>query len=124
MGASSRSTRQSAVALVLQVPGQELRLRPGCEDVTLGRSAGAAMILNDRRVSRAHATISWRGTHFVITDRSSFGTWLYLGNQADCLVLRRSDSTLVGTGQIVLGCPREELEAPLISFLSEGIGRS
>lgn len=122
MSGSSAGTRRSASTLVLRTSGQELRLEPRSEEVTLGRAADAAMVLNDRRVSRAHASISWRGTHFVITDRSSFGTWLYFGSQTEAMVLRRSDCTLIGDGQIVLGCPRDDLAAPLVTFSTDSSG--
>ena len=34
--------------------------------------------INDSRVSRVHATVEWRGGHFMLSDASSFGTWVYM----------------------------------------------
>ena len=93
-----------------------VKLLPGNARITLGRSPDAAIMFNDRGVSRAHATVEYRGGHFVITDTSSFGTWVYLGGQPDAMVLRRNECFLIGSGQIVLGCDRDEPEAPLIEF--------
>ena len=76
----------------------------------------ATMSLNDSRVSRVHATVEWRGGHFVLSDTSSFGTWVYMGNQSEPVVLRRTECYLVGQGQIVLGCEREAESAPAVAF--------
>jgi len=84
--------------------------------VSLGRLAEAAMPINDPRVSRVHATLEWRGGHFLLTDTSSFGTWVYLGNQTEAVVLRRTECYLVGSGQIVPGCERTDEKAPVINF--------
>ena len=71
-------------------------------------------------VSRRHATIEWRGGHFVLTDASSFGTWVYMGNQTEPVVLRRTECYLVGHGQIALGCDRHAENAPLVLFSVTG----
>jgi len=95
---------------------KRLQLKAKGDRVSLGRATDAALHVNDPRVSRLHATLEWRGGQFVLTDASSFGTWVYLGNQNEAVVLRRTECTLVGSGQIVLGCAREDEDAPLIAF--------
>ena len=85
--------------------------------ISLGRLSDAALTVNDPRVSRVHATLEWRGGHFLLTDASSFGTWVYLGNQTEAVVLRRTECYLVGSGQIVPGCDRTDENAPVIHFL-------
>ena len=77
----------------------------------------ADLVVNDTRVSRLHATIEWRGGHFVLADASSFGTWVYFGGQPEPVVLRRTECYLVGQGQIALGCDRTAEAAPLASFV-------
>jgi len=96
--------------------GRTVRLEPHGEKVSIGRSATASLTVNDGRVSRVHCTAGWRGGHFVLEDASSFGTWVYFGNQAEPVVLRRTECYLVGQGKISLGCEREAEEAPLIEF--------
>ena len=96
--------------------GQTLRLDPRGEKLTLGRAATASLSVNDSRVSRVHATIEWRGGHFILSDASSFGTWVYVGNQTEPVVLRRTECYLVGQGEITLGCEREAENAPLVLF--------
>ena len=103
--------------LELSAQGQTLRLEPSGEKLTLGRASSASLCVNDSRVSRVHATIEWRGGHFILTDTSSFGTWVYLGNQREPVVLRRTECHLIGQGQISLGCERHAESAPLVAFL-------
>jgi adenylate cyclase len=103
-------------SLELSHGDKRLQLKAKADRISLGRASDAALHVNDPRVSRLHATLEWRGGQFVLTDASSFGTWVYLGNQTEAVVLRRTDCTLVGSGQIVLGCAREDEDAPLISF--------
>jgi adenylate cyclase len=71
-------------------------------------------------VSRLHATVEWRGGQFVLSDGSSFGTWVYMGNQTEPVVLRRTECYLVGHGQITLGCDRHADSAPLVLFSVTG----
>ena len=102
--------------LELSAAGRTMRLEPRGEKLTLGRAATASLSINDSRVSRVHATVEWRGGHFVLGDASSFGTWVYLGNQAEAVVLRRTECYLVGQGEIALGCERQAESAPTVLF--------
>jgi class 3 adenylate cyclase len=102
--------------LAISFADQSCTLQPRGEAITLGRSATADLPVNDSRVSRLHATIEWRGGHFVLTDASSFGTWVYFGNQPEPVVLRRTECYLVGQGQIALGCDRNSEAAPVATF--------
>ncbi len=115
MGVSMLKAPKDA-SLELSALGQIHRLDTSGEKFTLGRAATASLSVNDSRVSRVHATIEWRGGHFVLGDGSSFGTWAYFGNQSEPVVLRRTECYLVGQGQISLGCEREAEKAPIVHF--------
>lgn len=106
----------SQAHLEITAAGQVLRLQPGGERLTLGRATSTHLAINDSRVSRVHATVEWRGGHFVLSDVSSFGTWVYVGGQSEPVVLRRTECYLVGQGQIALGCDRTADAAPLAAF--------
>lgn len=93
-----------------------VRMDAKSSKISLGRAADAALTVNDPRVSRMHATLQWRGGHFILTDASSFGTWVYVGNQSEAVVLRRTECFLVGSGLIVAGCDRNDDAAPLIAY--------
>lgn len=119
MGVSMFKTPAQAL-LELTAGGQTLRLDARGERITLGRAANAHLSINDSRVSRIHATVEWRGGQFVLSDCSSFGTWVYWGNQDEPVVLRRTECYLVGNGQVALGCDRNAAEAPLVRFAIRG----
>lgn len=93
-----------------------LQLDANTGKLSLGRATDAGLHVNDPRVSRLHATLEWRAGQFVLVDASSFGTWVYLGNQSEAMVLRRTECYLVGKGHIVPGCARVDDGAPLIAF--------
>ena len=115
MGASMFKTDRQSL-LEVSALGRTLQLEPSGQKLTLGRAANSSLSLNDSRVSRVHATIEWRGGHFILSDASSFGTWVYFGNQNEPVVLRRTECHLVGQGQITLGCARGSESPPVVVF--------
>jgi adenylate cyclase len=116
MGVSMFKPPSQQGHLEITVANQTVKLEPRGDRLSLGRSPTASLFVNDSRVSRVHATVEWRGGQYVLSDVSSFGTWVYMGNQAQPLVLRRTECYLVGNGQFALGCDRESEDAPLASF--------
>jgi adenylate cyclase len=77
-----------------------------------------SIVVSDARVSRLHCSITWRGTHWVLSDVSSFGTWVYAGEQSNAIALRRGECQLVGSGYISLGCERMDDTAPVLRYQS------
>ena len=84
--------------------------------LSIGRAGNLDLLVDDSRVSRVHAMLQWRSGYFVLEDVSSYGTWVYMGQQNDAVVLRRTDCALVGSGTISLSCAREDANAPCIAF--------
>lgn len=118
----SLHTPQRETVLELSHGETRLLLDARMGRISLGRAADASLKVNDPRVSRLHATLEWRGGQFVLADASSFGTWVYLGDQSDAMVLRRTECTLVGSGTIVPGCAREDEDAPAVTFALRNAG--
>ncbi len=116
MGASIFKPAARESSIEISGAGQTVRLEARGEKLSLGRAVTASLSVNDSRVSRVHATVEWRGGQFLLSDCSSFGTWVYVGNQSEPVVLRRTECYLVGQGQIALGCERETENAPLLLF--------
>ncbi|MDO9400420.1 MAG: adenylate/guanylate cyclase domain-containing protein [Polaromonas sp.] len=116
-----RSMASNASELVLKLVAgeQTVQIHGRSPKISIGRGAAASLVLNDPRVSRMHATLEWRGGQFVLSDASSYGTWVYFGNQSEAVVLRRTECYLVGSGQLSAGCERKE-GSPLISFSISG----
>lgn len=83
-----------------------------------GMDTAQSIVITDARVSRLHCSIAWRGTHWVLADVSSFGTWVYVGEQSKAVALRRGECQLVGAGYISLGCERTADAAPVVHYQS------
>ena len=84
---------------------------------SLGRQGEVDFSVNDPRVSRLHARIDWVNQHFVLTDLSSYGTWVRFAGSANEVALRRSECVLLGQGDISMGAPFSDFTAPTISFI-------
>lgn len=84
--------------------------------VLVGRAPHAQLCINDPRVSRLHARIDWRNSGFVLTDMSSFGTWVRFEGSDSPVRLRRDACILHGAGHVSLGVGFAEPSAPVMSF--------
>jgi adenylate cyclase len=90
--------------------------------IHLGRVEDADFTVSDQRVSRLHARIDWRNGNFVLTDLSSYGTWVRFAGQTE-LPLRRGECALHGSGEIALGASFDDFTVPMISFKVSGAGQ-
>lgn len=88
--------------------------------IHLGRVDEAEFVVSDQRVSRLHARIDWRHGAFVLTDLSSYGTWVRFANSDTELALRRDECVLHGSGEIALGAPFSDFSVPTVSFRLSG----
>lgn len=85
--------------------------------IQLGRVVGAEFMVKDPRVSRLHARIDWRQGAFVLSDISSYGTWVrFEGSSESELPLRREECVLHGNGEIALGAPFGDFTVPTVQF--------
>lgn len=84
--------------------------------VQIGRSTDARLCINDPRVSRLHARIDWHNSGFVLTDMSSFGTWVRFDGSDVPVQLRRDACILHGIGEMALGGAFANSSAPIIKF--------
>jgi len=88
--------------------------------IHLGRVVEAEFVVNDQRVSRLHAKIEWRNGTFVLSDLSSYGTWVRFTGSDTELALRRDECVLHGKGEIALGAPFSDFTVPTVSFNLSG----
>ena len=88
--------------------------------VHVGRANHAQLCINDLRVSRLHARIDWRNSGFLLTDLSSFGTWVRFDGSGSHVRLRRDACILHGTGEISLGVSFADPKAPTVAFHVSG----
>ena len=84
--------------------------------VHLGRDQQAEFVVNDPRVSRLHAKLSWREGKFYLEDVSSYGTWVRFAGSSAIVALRRQECVLLVEGEIALGAPFDDFTVPSISF--------
>ena len=68
----------------------------------LGRDTQSSLRVDDDRVSRVHAVIEYRQGQYNLSDRSTNGTWIYLG-QWERLFIHQESLLLPGAGIISLG---------------------
>ena len=92
------------------------RFRSAQLPVHIGRVSQAEFVVNDPRVSRAHARIDWRNGSILLVDVSTYGSWVrFSGGGAD-LLLRREECVLHGEGEIALGASFSDLSVPTVMF--------
>ncbi|MBS0294564.1 MAG: adenylate/guanylate cyclase domain-containing protein [Proteobacteria bacterium] len=88
--------------------------------VNVGRAPDSHLCIADPRVSRVHARLEWQRGAFVLTDLSSFGTWVRFDDSEAPVPLRRDSCLLHGTGEIALGVPFVDGSASTIGFRITG----
>ncbi|MBX3660598.1 MAG: adenylate/guanylate cyclase domain-containing protein [Ramlibacter sp.] len=88
--------------------------------IHLGRVSEAEFVVNDQRVSRLHARIDWRNGTFVLSDLSSYGTWVRFTGSETEQALRRGECVLHGSGEIALGASFSDFTVPTVNFNLSG----
>jgi adenylate cyclase len=122
MGRSMMARPAPGHCLSLTMGSRQVSLAAGGEPLSIGRALTNSLPVNDGRVSRLHATVEWRGDQFVLSDFSSFGTWVYLGSQTEPIVLRRAQCFLIGAGMMSLGCDAGADAAASVTFRVSAAG--
>jgi class 3 adenylate cyclase len=112
---TQESEPQAAAVLSLRYRDQTVELKPESQPFTLGREAGNGLVIVADWVSRTHAMIEYKRGYFVLSDRSTNGTWVCLGED-DELRLNRDEIHLRKTGTISLGKGMALNSADLIHF--------
>jgi adenylate cyclase len=104
-------------ALQLRWQGTQKVFLPADLPLHIGRLDTAEFPVADPRVSRLHARLDYRNGAFVLTDVSSFGTWLRFAKSEESQIqLRREPCVLHGDGEASLGVPFNEASPPVVQF--------
>ena len=82
----------------------------------IGRANDCKFVVSDQRVSRQHAKIEMTSDVFVITDVSSYGTWVRFAGSDTAVALRRQECVLHDKGEIALGASFDDFTVPTVSF--------
>ena len=102
------------VALVLTNGDRVWRCREA-DSLMIGRSEECDIVLPRPWISRRHALFTIRGGKASVEDRSSFGTYIAMGDDREIL-LRRESVILTGHGTLSPAMPSGQAEADLIDF--------
>jgi len=81
----------------------------------LGRGSKSDLRISDSRVSRMHAVIERQRDSFMLTDSSTNGTYVQIGDE-DVIFLHREQLRLHGSGQLSLGRHVDADDAQLLHF--------
>ncbi|MGH8122469.1 MAG: ABC transporter transmembrane domain-containing protein, partial [Rudaea sp.] len=92
----------SRINLALRYRGQATGLDQFAQPFTLGRDAASGLVVDADWVSRYHALIEYKRGYFVVSDRSTNGTYVKFGEDQE-LRLHRDEVRLRGGGIISLG---------------------
>ena len=84
--------------------------------IFIGRAGNAEFGVDDPRVSRLHAKLTWRAGKFYLEDVSSYGTWVLFSGGGAVVALRRQECVLLENGEIALGAPFEDFSVPTVNY--------
>lgn len=124
---SEEATTMAALRTVVSLPketrlwlryrGTEIVLTGERNVVSLGRDAGADLVIQDKMASRLHCNIERRRNKFALVDHSANGTFLKVGEERE-IMLRREEIVLRERGVIAFGqsCGKTE---ELVEFKCE-----
>jgi class 3 adenylate cyclase len=109
-----KNTQAETIELTLVFQTQQFIVNEHNNKLTLGRDDTCNIIVRNDFVSRQHADISFRFGLFILSDRSSNGTYI---STADGVVrVSREEARLRGKGTISLGQPFSENPSDLIEY--------
>jgi len=101
--------------LVLRYRGQVLEIDPLSPAFTLGRDPASSLVVDAEWVSRNHAAIEYKRGYFVISDRSTNGTYVKFGDDEE-MRLHHNEAHLRKNGIISLGQTMAQNPDHLLSF--------
>lgn len=84
--------------------------------IFLGRDTNCQFVVDDPRVSRRHASISFRSGRFYLQDISSYGTWVRFSNSSAVAALRRQECELMLGADLALGAPFDGSSVATVHF--------
>jgi len=103
-------------SMELRLGDRILRVGPGKASVTLGRDQRNDLVLTGSHVSRSHARIEFLAGKFLLSDRSSNGTWVSF-RDGKSVHLRRDKVVLYGSGTISPGVQRKPDSPEAVRFV-------
>ena len=112
-GGPEPSMEKNRNVLSLRFEGETMTVEEG--PLMIGRGTKSDLQIADSRVSRMHAVIERQRDSFMITDSSTNGTYVQIGDE-EVMFLHREQLRLHGSGHLSLGRHVEAEEAKLLRF--------
>jgi class 3 adenylate cyclase len=84
-------------------------------EFSIGRALTNDLVVNAEPVSRRHTSIELIRDRYIVTDKSTNGTHVYLDN-GETIYLRREKLPVWGTGQLALGAPSDQAANHVVAF--------
>lgn len=115
---ATASTQGDAAAepgdLVLSYGDQSVNVGSQNGVFSIGRALNNDLVVDAGPVSRRHITIERIQDRFVVSDKSTNGTHIYIGS-GDAVYLRRGQLPIEGEGTLALGAPTQGVNATDVS---------
>lgn len=108
-------TTQAGARLTLRHRGRVIELREDAPPFSMGRDPGCGLSIEAEWVSRNHASIECRRGLWVLTDRSTNGSFVRIGDEEE-LRVHRNDLPLRRSGCISLGQSIAAASSDLLVF--------
>ncbi|MEE9322899.1 MAG: adenylate/guanylate cyclase domain-containing protein [Granulosicoccus sp.] len=102
-------------SLTLSYNKRSVNLNDHNGEFSIGRALTNDLVVNAEPVSRRHTTIELIRDHYVVTDKSTNGTHVYLHN-GEMIYLRRERLPVWGAGQLALGAPSDQAAHHVVEF--------
>ena len=113
----SRDAHSSGASIALAWLGTSRVFSVSDMPVTIGRTPDSSFVVSDQRVSRTHARIEFINGSFMLSDVSSFGSWVRFADKPEAeILLRRNQCILHAAGEIALGAPFSDFSAATVAF--------
>lgn len=109
-----QDTREASIVLQLTHRGETWMVHEA-ESLTLGRDEGVDVRIPQPWISRRHAVFLVRDGLAMLSDRSTFGSFLSQEGAVE-LRVRRTSVTLSGSGSIALGTSHDQPNAECVDY--------
>lgn len=98
-------TPHGARPVQVRFAGQTVTLDRNNREISIGRGIDNAIIVDNPRVSRHHAILTWSDGHISLSDNSSNSTYIQEQGSAEIVRLSRDSRQLDGNARIAVGMP-------------------
>ena len=105
-----------ACRLVLRFRGQTLQVDVTAPLITIGRDPASGIVIDDRKVSRAHARIERREDRYVFVDASTNGSYIRDEAGEEIALHRGEEHELDGKGHLYFGASSKDPKAAFAEF--------